>query len=105
VAAIWTPDETLVDAGSGSVRPEFIWAALDCPGYFAVQELAGLALLGRLRVTIHRLVRADEPVIVTGWPMESSGRKHLAGTALHNRAGEIVAAAIATWVSVSPPAA
>ncbi|MGE3892487.1 MAG: hypothetical protein AB7F79_13050, partial [Steroidobacteraceae bacterium] len=34
VAAPWLPDIGL-DDGQGKVRPEFIWAALDCPGYFA----------------------------------------------------------------------
>ena len=31
VAAAWIPDETLRDS-SGFVAPEYIWAALDCPG-------------------------------------------------------------------------
>ena len=101
VAATWIPDESL-DDGLGHVRSEFVWAALDCPGYFAVADQAGLALLGRLGVTIHRLPRIGEPVIVTGWAIESSGRKHLAGTALHDREGVLLAAGAATWITLEP---
>ena len=99
VAATWTPDET-VTGEEGTVRPEFIWAALDCPGYFAAEDKAGLALLGQMSAVLHRTVRAGEPLIVTGWPIESEGRKHKVGSALHDAKGELVAAATATWITV-----
>ena len=35
VAAPWVPDASL-DRGDGKVRPEFMSAVLDCPGYYAV---------------------------------------------------------------------
>ncbi|MBA2467567.1 MAG: hypothetical protein H0V46_08195, partial [Sphingomonas sp.] len=47
VAATWTPGADLAFP-DGNVRPEFLWAALDCPGYFADEKTAGLALLGRM---------------------------------------------------------
>lgn len=100
VAATWEPDRDLADA-DGVVRPEFVWAALDCPGYFAAEEAAGLALLGKMAATIHRPVRAGERLIVTGWPIASEGRKHRVGSALHDATGELVAAAAATWISVA----
>lgn len=99
VAATWEPDESLADE-NGLVRPEFLWAALDCPGYFAAEEQAGLALLGRMSATIHRPVRAGERLIVTGWPIESEGRKHRVGSALHDANGELIAAATATWITL-----
>ncbi|MGI8705910.1 MAG: PaaI family thioesterase [Sphingomicrobium sp.] len=99
VAATWQPDESLAN-DSGQVRPEFLWAALDCPGYFAAEDRAGLALLGRMSATIHRPVRAGERLIATGWPIESEGRKHRVGSALHDAAGELVAAATATWITL-----
>jgi hypothetical protein len=77
VAAAWVLDESLTN-GDGVVRPEFVWAALDCPGYFAAEDKAGLALLGRMAATIKRPVHAGERLIVTGWPIESEGRKHRA---------------------------
>ena len=99
VAATWTPDES-VTGDDGLVRPEFLWAALDCPGYFAAEDKAGLALLGRMSAVLHRSVPAGEPLVVTGWPIESEGRKHRVGSALHDADGELVAAATATWITV-----
>jgi hypothetical protein len=100
VAATWTPDETVAD-DEGLVRPEFLWAALDCPGYFAAEARAGLALLGRMSAVIHRRVRAGEPLVVTGWPIDSEGRKHRVGSALHDADGKLVAAATAIWITLS----
>lgn len=99
VAATWTPAAEFGDA-EGWVRPEFIWAALDCPGYFAVQEAAGLALLGRMAVVIHDPVPAREPLIVQGWAIGSDGRKHRAGTAVHDSEGRVLASAMQTWVTL-----
>ena len=100
VAATWTPDEGVIGE-DGFVRPEFLWAALDCPGYFATEDQAGLALLGRMSAVVHRSVRAGEPLIVTGWPIDSEGRKHRVGSALHDPNGELVAAARATWITLN----
>jgi acyl-coenzyme A thioesterase PaaI-like protein len=100
VAATWTPDETVTD-DEGLVRPEFLWAALDCPGYFAAEEHAGMALLGRMSAVLHRRVRAGEPLVVTGWPIDSEGRKHWVGSALHDAKGELVAVAKATWITLN----
>jgi acyl-coenzyme A thioesterase PaaI-like protein len=100
VAATWVPDDTVAD-DDGLVRPEFLWAALDCPGYFAAEDEAGLALLGRMSAVLHRPVHAGEPLIVTGWPIESEGRKHRVGSALHDVHGELVAAATATWITLN----
>jgi acyl-coenzyme A thioesterase PaaI-like protein len=100
VAATWTPDETVADE-NGLVRPEFLWAALDCPGYFAAEAKAGMALLGRMSAVLHRRVRAGEPLVVTGWPIDTQGRKHQVGSALHDADGELVAAAKATWITLN----
>lgn len=102
VASTWQPDSSLAD-GSGLLRSEFVWAALDCPGYFAVQALAGPAVLGRLGVALHRAPLARDRMIITGWPIESTGRKHIVGTALHSEDGTLVASAKATWISINVP--
>lgn len=98
LAAPWRPDDSLAD-GSGNVRPEFIWAALDCPGYFAsVGPRPGL--LGELSVHIDRTVRIDEPCVVTAWQIQVEGRKHRSGTALFNADGERCAVGVATWIEL-----
>ena len=99
VAASWTAAAEFADA-DGIVRSEFVWAALDCPGYFAVQEPAGLALLGRMAVVIHEPVPAGEPLVIQAWKLGSDGRKHDAGTAIHSANGRLLAAARQTWVSL-----
>lgn len=103
VAAGWTPAAEFADA-DGVVCSQFVWAALDCTGYFAVQDAAGLALLGRMAVVIHHPVPSEKPLIVQGWAMGSDGRKHRAGTALHDADGELLAAAEQVWVSLKETA-
>lgn len=99
VAATWTPSADLADA-NGEVAPEYLWAALDCPGYFAVEAQAGLAVLGSMAAVLHRPVRPGDTMIVTGWAIASEGRKHRVGTALHSAEGKVAAAALATWVTL-----
>ena len=100
-AAPWSPDASLGDE-SGFVRPELLWAALDCTGAFAVNEPPrGLALLGKLAARIDRRVHVGEPLVVIGWPIAGEGRKLRAGTAIFTAAGETVAVARATWVLTS----
>jgi hypothetical protein len=99
VSSEWiaTPD---LSEQQDRVAPEFIWASLDCPGYFAVQQTAGLAVLGRLAVRLIADVPVGKPLIVTGWGIESAGRKHKVGTALYDEAGQALAVAVATWISL-----
>jgi len=99
VASTWRPGPDLADE-DGAVRSEFIWAALDCPGYFAVQQAAGLALLGRMTAVRHAPLRGGEEAVVTGWPIASDGRKHRVGTAVHDADGRLVAAAQCTWITL-----
>jgi hypothetical protein len=99
VAATWLPTADLA-SGRGDVGEEFLHAALDCPGYFAVQESAGKAVLGRMTARIDGSARPGEPLIVTGWSIASEGRKHHVGTALHDAAGGLIACARSTWITL-----
>jgi hypothetical protein len=99
VAAPWVPDGTLADE-RGFIRPEFLWAALDCPGYFATPMAGHLALLGELAARVERPLRAGEPCVVFGWERSSEGRKHFAGTAVIGPDGDVVARAAATWIEL-----
>ena len=97
VAAPWMPDESL-DAGDGMVASEFIWAALDCPGFDAAAPDMRLMLLGELTARLEVPVHAGEPCVVVGWRLGASGRKHEAGTALYGAGGELKAVARAIWI-------
>lgn len=99
VAAPWIPDASLTNE-DGTVRPEFVWAALDCAGGWAL--LAQLperpVVLGRLAAKLLAPVRADERCVVIGWRLGEDGRKLYSGTALFSEGGELRAFARATWV-------
>ncbi len=99
VAAAWLPHAELAD-GNGKVSPEFIWAALDCPGYFASVKPGRTALLGEFAVHIDRSVHIEEPCVVVGWQILIAGRKHKVGTALFDEDGEQCAVGVATWLEM-----
>lgn len=97
VASPWVPDGSL-DRGDGKVRPEFMSAALDCPGAYAAGAGDRMLLLGEITVHVDRLVHVGEPCTVIGWALESSGRKHAAGTAIFGEDGEVCGRARALWI-------
>ena len=103
VAAPWVADETL-DAGDGKVRPEFMWAALDCPGWLATAPDARIALLGEFTAHVDRRVHIGEHCVVVGWRSAQSGRKHESGTALFDEDQELCAYAHAIWIEPRAPA-
>jgi hypothetical protein len=100
VAAPWSPYAALSD-GSGLVRREFVWAALDCPGAFAAMlEMPRVIVLGKLAVTIMKDIQADARCIAIGWNIAQEGRKHLTGTAVFSETGGLCAKAKATWIAL-----
>ena len=106
-AAPWTPDPSVAGAG-GRVRPEVVWAALDCPSGIAAAEAAGLApdtaiLLGRMTATVATPPLAGDQCRVIAWPGARDGRKMLAASALIGPGGQVLAAARAVWLTVPRP--
>lgn len=97
-AAAWLPDASLAGA-DGKVLPEFMWAALDCPGFFATGLAARGPLLGEFAARIDRRVHANEACVVIGWSAGHDSRKHYAGTAVFDDHNELCARAFATWIS------
>lgn len=102
VAAPWTPHAGLAN-DTGNVSSEYIWAALDCPGAFAVARFDEIVVvLGRLTMEQFRPVVCEEAHIVAAWPIDHEGRKYFAGTAVYTSLGECCAAAKATWIAIEP---
>jgi hypothetical protein len=106
-AAPWTPDPSVTDA-TGRVRPEVVWAALDCPSGIAAAEAADLAqdtaiLLGRMTASLAVLPVAGDQYRVIAWPGERDGRKLTAGSALLGPGGQALAAARTLWLTVPRP--
>jgi hypothetical protein len=90
VASPWVPTE---------VEPQLVWAALDCPGAFAVGfSDRGETLLGRFAARVDHLPQIGERCVVVGWPLGEEGRKLYAGTALYGEGGRPLARARATWI-------
>ena len=107
-AAPWTPDPSVIGVG-GRVRPEVVWAALDCPSGIAAAEAADLAqdtaiLLGRMSASLAALPVAGDRYRVIAWPGGRDGRKLTAGSALLGPGGQVLAAATAVWLTVPRPA-
>lgn len=100
-ASVWRPHANFCDA-DGLVRPEYIWAALDCPGGFSLPLTDTTYLLGEMSALLHKPVRAGEEIIVHAWHAWSKGRRHLAGTALHAADGTLLAQADTLWIELTP---
>ena len=80
--------------------PETVWAAIDCPGAYAVGAAGrGDMVLGRMTARVSRVPEAGESCIVAAWPLEEDGRKLFAGTALFAEDGELLALARQTWIT------
>lgn len=99
VASIWQPLENLA-AADGLVANEIVWAALDCPGYFAHQKLDQIMLLGSIAASILRRPSPGETLISMGWQTAQDGRKHHSGTALYDQKGEICAISQQIWITL-----
>jgi hypothetical protein len=99
-AAPWSPHPDFADS-SGLVRPEIVWAALDCPtgwATFSAAPDAGLMLLGRLAARILRPAQVGKTYVAAAWSTGRDGRKHYATGAILSAEGEPVAVSRATWI-------
>ena len=91
VAAPWTPET--------GIRAEIVWAALDCPAGWAVDNFQREGvLLGRMAASIHGRPEPGEGHVVIGWRIGEEGRKRFAGSALYATDGDLVAHARSTWI-------
>ncbi len=102
-ACDWTPDASLAD-GHGAVRPEYVWAALDCPTSAPIGNHGeGPPLvLARLSASLDAPVLAGEPHAIVSWGLAAGGRKRTAGAALFDAGGRPLAHARALWIELSP---
>ena len=78
---------------------QLVWAALDCPGAFAVGFTArGEAVLGRMAARVDARPRVGERHVVIAWPLGEDGRKLYAGTALFAESGDLLGLSRQTWI-------
>jgi hypothetical protein len=101
VAAPWVPDVTICDRNDGTVLPEVLWAALDCPSWFGLLEFepgTTGALLGQLSAHVLRRPTLAEKCVVLGWSRGRDGRKLYGGAAVYTADGELLGSSQATWI-------
>jgi hypothetical protein len=100
VASPWIPNDDLA-GNDGIVRPEIVWASLDCPGYFgAAGPEYPRALLGRITANIRGSVQVGERCVAMGWSLGKEGRKIHAATAIFGGDSRLCAVARQTWIVV-----
>lgn len=103
MACTWTPHASFADA-DGTVAAEIVWAALDCPGFFAWVEKEGRhgALLGTMTGEVAVAPKAGEEYVVLAWPIAREGRKETAGVALIDGEGRVLARGHQVWITMAP---
>ena len=108
VTAPWLPDVSLAGK-TGTVKTEFLWAALDCPAGWAVANLQNgidpdtvYILLGRFIADVKQGLKPGQNCVTIGWPIGKEGRKLFSGSAIFLESGELLAAGKATWIAIKP---
>lgn len=103
VVAPWTPDPELGD-GSKTLPAEHLWGALDCPGGWACRLFSDApheTVTACLATTVTKPVVLGTDHITFGWVISKSGRKHVVGSAIATRDGELCAHTEALWLTLS----
>ena len=101
-ATSWRPDGSLTDP-AGAIRPEFIWAVLDCPGGWTVDLVGRPMVLGRMSGQVIAAPRVGEPCVVMGRLDGREGRKAFTSTTAYGADGRLLGHANAVWIEVSAP--
>jgi hypothetical protein len=103
-AAPWTPDESLAN-GNGEVRPEHVWAALDCPTSAPVANFGNgpPMVLARLTARLAAPVRVGDQHALVSWRLAVEGRKRHGACALFDSEGRLLCASRALWIELRDP--
>jgi hypothetical protein len=83
------------------VSPATVWAALDCPGGWAVITAGRPYVLGRIAAQVHRVPAPGDRCVVVGALASAEGRKALVHTTLYGPDGVELARARATWIALA----
>lgn len=100
VAASWTPGADLAE-DDDRVALEFLWAALDCPSYFALPRAGEMiALLGRMTARVLARPEPGAALAIAARAVGSEGRKHASRSALYDGEGRLLAHAACLWIEL-----
>lgn len=102
-ASAWRPSPEWADE-SGAVRPEIVWAALDCPSAVGAAATAPgdatVAVLGRLSASLDAPLLVGREHAVLAWPVGREGRKRSSASAVVDADGAVLARARAIWIEL-----
>jgi hypothetical protein len=106
VAGRWVPHPNLARP-DGTLPQEFVWAALDCPGAWALRGDSSEPY--RRTVTVQMTARvlgpvlAGEPHVVMAWPVPGRRRLLDAACAIIGPDGEVAAVSTTVWLPAEQP--
>lgn len=100
-ACTWLPQPELADS-EGLVAPEYVWAALDCPGGWTSDLEQRPLVLGTMTASRAVPVAAGDRYVVVGQLLGEQGRKTFTASALYDAAGRLCARAEHVWIAVDP---
>lgn len=80
--------------------PVTVWAALDCPGGWAIAGPGRPYVLGRMAAVVDALPAAGSDCVLVGGVVATEGRKEFVQTALYAADGGLLAHARATWIAI-----
>jgi hypothetical protein len=83
------------------VSAAIMWAALDCPGGWAVIAPGRMYVLGRMAVRLDQMPQPGEKCVVRGALADAEGRKARVHTTLYGPDGTVLARARATWIALA----
>jgi hypothetical protein len=82
------------------VRPEIVWAVIDCPGAYSLHgDGRGDPVLARITARVDRLPAEGERCVIAGWPLGDDDRKRHAATALYGEDGVPIAVSRQLWIA------
>ncbi|WP_200206757.1 hypothetical protein [Micromonospora coerulea] len=82
------------------VVPATVWAALDCPGGWAVIAPGRPYVLGRIAAVVAGLPAPGDECVVTGAMVGGEGRKAEVHSSLYGPDGTLLGYARATWIAL-----
>jgi hypothetical protein len=82
------------------VSAAVVWAALDCPGGWAIIAPARPYVLGRMTASVRDLPRPGDRCVVMGQAVAVEGRKARVLSTLYGPDGTALAAATAIWIAI-----
>lgn len=96
VAAPW-----YVPSSSGLPDTVLVWAALDCPGGWAIDLVGREAVLGRMTARVFDAPAVDEHCVVVAECDEWQGRKAFSRSSVYGADGRLIGTAAQVWIELA----